>query len=195
MVRGLLWLLLWLLCGLPLSVLADEARLWLELEQTSVELGQPLHGVLHAHGTGRAPDSEQLQPLSREFTDAQLSAGQIAPLAAAELAAEAQLPLYTVAIGAASRQAEESSVSGLVYHPANLELLQRLAQRTGAGSYHADSTTALEQAVSDITARAAQQRRGEPEFVRLPLYQWPLLMAVVLLLLSLITLPRSRSQP
>ena len=67
MVRGLLWLLLWLLCGLPLSVLADEARLWLELEQTSVELGQPLHGVLHAHGTGRAPDSEQLQPLSREF--------------------------------------------------------------------------------------------------------------------------------
>lgn len=142
---------------------------------------------------GRAPTGERR--ILMLFTDAQLSAGQIAPLAAAELAAEAQLPLYTVAIGAASRQAEESSVSGLVYHPANLELLQRLAQRTGAGSYHADSTTALEQAVSDITARAAQQRRGEPEFVRLPLYQWPLLMAVVLLLLSLITLPRSRSQP
>lgn len=129
------------------------------------------------------------------FTDAQLPAGKIAPLAAAELAAEAQLPLYTVAIGAASREAEESAVAGLVYHPANLELLQRLAQRTGAGNYHADSTTALEQAVRDITARDAQTRQGEPEFVRLPLYHWPLLMAVLLLLLGLLELPRRRPQP
>lgn len=64
MVRGGILLLLW---WLPLSVLAADGRLWLELESESVELGQPLHGVLHARGTSRAPDSETLQPLSGEF--------------------------------------------------------------------------------------------------------------------------------
>lgn len=63
MVRGLLWLL----CCLPFSTLAADARLWIELEQTSLELGQPLHGVLHARGGGSAPGGEVLQPLSREF--------------------------------------------------------------------------------------------------------------------------------
>lgn len=128
------------------------------------------------------------------FTDAQLPAGTIAPLAAAELAAEAPLQLYTVAIGASSYEAAEKGTAGLVYHPADLELLQRLAERTGAGSYHADSSAALEQAVADITARRAQPRQGVPEFERLPLYHWPLLIAVVLLLLSQLGL-RRRSAP
>lgn len=123
------------------------------------------------------------------FSDAQLPAGKIAPLAAAELAAEAQLQLYTVAIGAASHAAAQEERAGLVYHPADLDLLQRLAERTGATGYHADSTAALEQAVHDITAREAQTRQGEPEFERLPLYHWPLSLAVLLLLLCRLGLP------
>ena len=139
---------------------------------------------------GKRPAGERR--LLMLFTDAQLPAGKIAPLAAAELAAEAQLQLYTVAIGAASNAAAEEGSAGLVYHPADLELLQRLAERTGAAGYHADSSSALEQAVSAITAREAQTRQGEPEFERLPLYHWPLLMAVLLLLSCHARLPRRR---
>lgn len=124
------------------------------------------------------------------FTDARLPAGTIAPLAAAELASEAQLQLYTVAIGASTHAAAEEESAGLVYQPADLDLLQRLAKRTGAAGYHAESTAALEQAVRDITVREAQARQGEPEFERLPLYHWPLLMSVLLLLLSQLGLPR-----
>lgn len=124
------------------------------------------------------------------FTDAQLPAGNIAPLAAAQLAAEAKLQLYTVAIGAASDAAAEEGGAGLVYQPADLDLLQRLAERTGAASYHADSGAAMEQAVSAITAREPQARAYEPEFERLSLYHWPLLMAVLLLLSCHVRLPR-----
>ena len=139
---------------------------------------------------GKRPAGERR--LLMLFTDAQLPAGNIAPLAAAQLAAEAKLQLYTVAIGAASDAAAEDGGAGLVYHPADLELLQRLAERTGAASYHADSSLALEQAVGAITAREAQTRQHEPEFERLPLYHWTLLMAVLLLLSCHVRLPRRR---
>lgn len=128
------------------------------------------------------------------FTDAQSQAGQIAPLAAAELAREARLQLYTVAIGATSYAAAEKQASGLVYHPADLELLQQLAKRTGADNYHADSTAALKQAVRDITTRKAKAQKGEPVYERLPLYQWPLLAAVVFLLLCQFGPLRSRQR-
>jgi Ca-activated chloride channel family protein len=117
------------------------------------------------------------------FTDAQSQAGRIAPLAAAELARESRLQLYTVAIGATSYAAAEKQASGLVYHPADIELMQQLAKRTGADSYHADSTEALEQAVRDITARKAKSQQGDPVYERMPLYHWPLLAAIVMLLL------------
>jgi Ca-activated chloride channel family protein len=124
------------------------------------------------------------------FSDAQLTAGSIAPLAAAQLAAESQLQLYTVAIGATSYAAEEKRTAGLIYHPADTELLQRLAEQTNASSYHADSSAALEQAVNDITVREPQTRQPEPVLERLPLYHLPLLLGAVLLLLAQLPLPR-----
>lgn len=128
------------------------------------------------------------------FSDAQLQAGKIAPLAAAELAAEAGLELYTVAIGATGNDdGTESTQGGLVYHPAELALLQALAERTGARSYHASNSEALQQAVRDITARRASARQQQPEYARLSHYHWPLLLAVVLLLLCQLP-PRRRGR-
>lgn len=116
------------------------------------------------------------------FTDATHPVGRIKPEAAAELAAEAGLPVYTVAIGSGSFDAAEQNVSGLLYQPADLRLLTALARRTGADSYQANGSDSLVQAVRAITRRQPGKARRSPHYERLPLYQWPLLAAALLLL-------------
>ena len=116
------------------------------------------------------------------LTDGQQPTGAIAPLAAAQLAADEGLALYAVAIGAASYAAAEEGAGNLIYHPADLELLRAMAAQTGARAYHADGSAALAEAIRDITARPAGTDDRPPRHRRIPLYHWPLLAAVLLLL-------------
>lgn len=125
------------------------------------------------------------------LTDGQQPTGAIAPLAAAQLAADEGLALYTVAIGATSYAAAEEGAGNLIYHPADLELLRAMAAQTGARAYHADGSAALAAAIRDITARPAAADDRPPRHRRLPLYPWPLLAAALLLLAGM--LPRRRA--
>jgi Ca-activated chloride channel family protein len=123
------------------------------------------------------------------FTDADRSTDLISPRAATELASEAGLPLYTITIGALSYQAEKEEKAGLVYHPADNELLEQLATMTGARNYLASDNQALTQAVADIDNREKFTREVEPRYFQVPLYQYPLsgglLLIVVYQLLQL----------
>ena len=65
-----------LLLLLPLTAIAADARVWLELESASVELGQPLHGALHTRGIGRTPTGGDLKPLEQAFALAQIDAAE-----------------------------------------------------------------------------------------------------------------------
>jgi Ca-activated chloride channel family protein len=148
-----------------------------------------LAGRSNAMGDAIALAVKEAQPASRQpralvlFTDAALSGGTITPEAAAQLAARAHLPLYTVAIGAPSAGAEEQRRAGLIYHPADLERLRRLAARTGGHAYWAGDSNALSAAARDIAGRVPQAAKLPPRHLRLPLYQWPLLAALGLLAL------------
>lgn len=118
------------------------------------------------------------------LTDADLPTGAIEPVAAAELARAAGLPLYTVAIGASGVEAEEQRSTGLIYQPVDTGLLSALSTRTGAHSYQAGDAHALEQAIADISRHETNAREVTPRYVQQPLYQWPLLLALALLLLT-----------
>lgn len=125
------------------------------------------------------------------LTDGQQPTGAIAPLAAAQLAADEGLALYTVAIGATSYAAAEEGEGNLIYHPADLELLRAMAAQTGARAYHADGSAALAEAIRDITARPAASDDRPPRHRHIPLYPWPLLLAALLLVAGM--LPRRRA--
>jgi Ca-activated chloride channel family protein len=113
------------------------------------------------------------------FTDAGQDTGRVKPRAAAQLAAEAGLPLYTVAIGAATPDAQaQREHSGLLYQPVDVTLLESLAQSTGANSYRAGNSRALENAVADITRHEENIAVQQPRFARHPLYLWPLLLGL-----------------
>lgn len=129
------------------------------------------------------------------FTDADSSTDNLSPTAAAELAREAELPLYTIAIGAASYDAAEEELAGLIYHPANIALLQELAAVTGAESYQAGDNSALEDAINNIDQRERYQKEIPPRYFRLPLYPLPLFAGLLILsLYQLLRLARSQRQ-
>jgi Ca-activated chloride channel family protein len=125
------------------------------------------------------------------LTDARQSSGPIAPLAAAQLAADDGLPLYTVAIGAASAAAAEEGGRGLIYQPADPALLRAMAERTGARAYQAGGGDALAEAIRDITARPAATDDRPPRHRRSALYHWPLFAALALLALGAMAPGRS----
>jgi len=115
------------------------------------------------------------------LTDADKPTGTIAPQTAADLALDEGLPLYTVAIGATTAEAEEQRTTGLIYEPVNNALLAAISERTGARNYQAGDSQALEEAVNDISLNETNKRIVAPRHYRETLYYWPLLFSVVLL--------------
>ena len=115
------------------------------------------------------------------FTDADESTDSISPVSAAELAREAGLPLYTVAIGASTYDAAEEELAGLIYHPANIELLKNLAIVTGATSYQAGDEKALDEAIADIDQREKYKKEVLPRYFSIPLYPIPLILGLLIL--------------
>jgi len=127
------------------------------------------------------------------LTDADTDTGIIPPRTAAQLSAEAKLPLYTVAIGSGSQEAAEQRIIGLVYEPADLQLLKQLSELTGAISYQARDTQALQQAIQAIEQLEKTPLKAEPRYYREALYIWPMLLALFLFtLIQVVSLLRGR---
>lgn len=128
--------------------------------------------------SGSSPDRRRVLVL---FTDADESTDSISPYASAELARAASLPLYTIAIGASTYDAAEEELAGLIYHPANIDLLKNLAEKTGAKSYQAGDEKALDAAIADINQREKYKKEIIPRYFTVPLYPVPLLAGLLLL--------------
>ncbi|MGM0593361.1 MAG: vWA domain-containing protein [Pseudomonadota bacterium] len=163
------------------------ARLDTDIVGRSSSLGEALATAVRE--AGRNPSDEQ--PILMLFSDARQPTGRIAPLAAAELAAEAGLVLHTVAIGATAESGPDEA--GMIHHPADLKLMAELAARTGATSHHAASGESLQRAVKAITASDGREQEVAPRYERLPLYPWPLGLAMALLLLARLNLSTKRA--
>ena len=130
----------------------------------------------------------QRKPIFVLFTDADESIGRVDPEAAAALAAENKIPLYTIAIGSTAATME-GDTGGLAYQPVNLALLQTLSARTGAKTYQAGDTQAVEQALADITRQHQNAAEQTPRYEQQPLYHWPLLAGLLPLMLCLTSQP------
>ena len=115
------------------------------------------------------------------FSAVSQATGEMTPQSATALATQNHLPLFTVAIGASSEEAEEKRTTGLVYDAVNLPLLQSLAQHTGAQSYHAIDVNALHDAIAAIEKIEVQPVQAEPRYYQQALYFWPLLIGLIVL--------------
>ncbi|GMR06870.1 MAG: hypothetical protein BMS9Abin25_1503 [Gammaproteobacteria bacterium] len=127
---------------------------------------------------GDDPDRRRLLIL---FTDAGDSTDSISPVAAAKLAKESGLPMYTIAIGAASYDAAEEELAGLIYHPADIALLKEMAEITGAKTYQAGDEKALENAIQDIDLREKYKKELAPRYFSIALFPIPLITGLLIL--------------
>ena len=118
------------------------------------------------------------------LTDADQPTGDISPETAAQLAKNENLPLYTIAIGATSRAAEEQRQGGLLYSPVDLNLVKKISSITGAKSFQAGDPNALNNAIEAINLHETNKQEIKPLYYREPLYHWCLIVAVILFSLS-----------
>ncbi|MEJ2391496.1 MAG: VWA domain-containing protein [Gammaproteobacteria bacterium] len=140
---------------------------------------------------------EQSSPGARPvlvlISDANRSARHIDPRAAAAYLARQHLRLHTIAIGAGSYAGAEKHRLTLIYHPASFYLLQGIARAGDGKFFWAKDEASLQQALRAINAASLRATTAAPQYVRQPLYMWPLLLALIWLSLwQLLPLLRRR---
>lgn len=99
---------------------------------------------------------------------------------------------HTIGIGAASYEAQESDSRGLIYQPANFDLLKSIAESGGGRFSWADNAASLQAAIQAIQSAERRQVTVEPRYVMVPLYQWPLLAGLLWLVASQLWAGRGR---
>lgn len=162
------------------------ARIHTGLAGRTSAMGDALAQAVH-----EAQQSVNKQRVLVLFTDATRLTGAINADVATEMARQAGLRVYTVAIGARTYEASEKEVAGLIYAPADIHKMEAIAQHTGGKFYWAGDTRTLGNAIKDIERAERQQQKPRMLYLRQPLYQWPLLLALITFsLLQMINLRR-----
>ena len=149
----------------------------------TTDVSRGLLYALHQHKkqniiTARKNDSES-QPVLVLISDVSRPNRDIDPRTVARLFDKASLRLHTITLGAASAKAEEEAVSGLVYQPVNVKLMQEIAAAANGKSFWANSTENLQSALVTIQQTEKKKAQQEPVYIREPLYYWPLGAALI----------------
>lgn len=126
------------------------------------------------------------------LTDGANTAGEVSPLQAAELAAENQLKIYTIGIGADALTVRSFFGSQTVNPSRDLDekTLKSIAEKTGGRYFRARNTEELNQIYQLLDALEPVEKDQQYFRPRSELFVWPL--AVSLLLASVIAISRMR---
>ncbi len=136
-------------------------------------------------GLKEAAKNPQRQQSFVLFTDVDQSIGRVTPEAAAEMAKQYGIPLYSIAIGStgqANAVVSENS-HGLLYQPVDFKLLQKISQISAGNSYQAADANAIEQALAAINQRQKNEPEQQARYVKSALYMYALLAAILPLML------------
>ncbi len=116
------------------------------------------------------------------FSDADESRGKVTTTAAANLVAESEIPVFTIAIGS-SQKNENKKVQGGLYQAVNLPLLKEIADITGGKSYQVNNSQAIKEALGSILSQRQNLAELKPQYQRETLYFYPLMLGLFMLIL------------
>ncbi|MEH6565355.1 MAG: VWA domain-containing protein [Halopseudomonas sp.] len=112
------------------------------------------------------------------ITDGANTAGEIAPIQAAQLAAEQGIRIFTIGVGADSQQHEGllGLLNGEVDPSIDLDetTLREVAEITGGTYFRARDSASLEAIYAQLDELEPSLRAGRPSHESIPLYPWPL---------------------
>ncbi|HAT1614288.1 TPA: VWA domain-containing protein [Raoultella ornithinolytica] len=143
-------------------------------QQTAI--GDALGVAVKLLDSGNNHDASKLAIL---LTDGNDTASQLSPSLAAQLAASHHVQVHTIAFGDLASQGDDK---------VDLPLLQTIADTTGGKSWTAaNSGAALDSVWNEIDAITPEQVESIGWSWHLPLFTWPLALAMALLLLLALT--------
>ena len=116
------------------------------------------------------------------ISDGSVPLGRLSPTQGAALLQAAGVTLYSIALGGIDSVATERERGGLIFAPAELDLLEEIAVQTGGRLFRAVDAGSVEQALAWIE-NAHHADLPAPPVARSsqPLYPWPLGAALLLL--------------
>ncbi len=88
--------------------------------------------------------------------------------------------LYVIAIGSSTYNASDIDNSTLIYHPASFERLKSIARSADGEFYWAKNTASLAGVIQKILKSRKTKIKSEPEYIKTPLFQWPLGLFLIL---------------
>ncbi|MDH5181830.1 MAG: VWA domain-containing protein [Gammaproteobacteria bacterium] len=86
--------------------------------------------------------------------------------------------VHTIGIGAGSYKAGDTEYRGLIFHPASFNILKSIATEGDGKFYWADNAASLREALLAIQSGERHKIEAAPRFIQIPLYHWPLLLAL-----------------
>jgi len=142
--------------------------------------------------------TDESRPVFVMLTDADRPVRNVDPKVAAEYVAQEGIRLHTIAIGAGSYEAEDKEHVSLVYHPTSFYLLEQIARLGNGQFFWAKDSNSLRDALISINETEKRKIQNEPEYIKQPLYFWPLLLSLLWLLLlqlyEFIALPNTQER-
>lgn len=115
------------------------------------------------------------------ITDGANTAGEIAPIQAAQLAADQGIRIFTIGVGADNMQQEglQGLLNGDVDPSIDLDetTLREVADLTGGSYFRARDSASLEAIYAQLDELEPSLRSGRPSHESIPLYPWPLASA------------------
>ena len=135
--------------------------------------------------SGKSADKQVLILL----TDGENTAGEVPPIKAAQLAAKQDLKIYTIGIGAASREVGSFIFKQTVQNnEIDEKTLTEIAELTGGQYFRAHNTKELNKIYSLIDQLEPIERESQSFRPVMSLYMWPL-MSALLITLCIMLLP------
>ncbi len=108
------------------------------------------------------------------ITDVLRPPRDIDPRIVAEYIKQKGYKLYVVAIGSNTYKKSDVNNSTLIYHPASFERLKNIAQSAKGEFFWAKNTASLTGIIQEILKSKKTKIKTEPKYIKIPLYQWPL---------------------
>ena len=166
----------------------NEAALGLAGKQTAI--GDAI--TLAAKRMRENPSDSQVIVL---LTDGENTAGKVDPVRAAELASELGIKIYTIGLGAESMQVPSFFGSRTINPSRELNEgeLQSIADLTSARFFRARNTEELSQIYDLIDELEPTERENKTYRPESGLFQWPLLVALLLGWVQLVLVRRGLS--
>lgn len=146
--------------------LLDQAQVGMAGQQTAI--GDAIGLAIKAFDTSKAR-----QKLLILLTDGNDTASRVPPLHAAEIAKQRGLVIYTIGVGDPNASGENR---------VDLETLRAVAGVTGGQSFRAENGAQLDAIYTDIDRIAPAKLETQSWRPKLPLFQWPLGVSVLMAL-------------